>query len=88
MIVDVAALMGWDSSHAIRMCRAIDDEVGLYWFEDPLAEHDLDGYRRLRAAVDTRICTGEKGWHAVHYRSLIESGAIDVIMIDPGRAEA
>ena len=87
MIVDVAALMGWDASHAIRMCRAIDGDVGLFWFEDPLVEHDLDGYRRLHAAVDTRICTGEKGWHAAHYRTLIESGAIDVIMIDPGRAE-
>ena len=51
------------------------------------SEQDLDGYRRLHAAVDTRICTGEKGWHAAHYRGLIESGAIDVIMIDPGRAE-
>jgi L-alanine-DL-glutamate epimerase-like enolase superfamily enzyme len=60
MIVDVAALMGWDSGHAIRMCQMIDDDVGLFWFEDPLVEHDLDGYRRLRAAVDTRICTGEK----------------------------
>ena len=69
MIVDVAALMGWDASHAIRMCRAIDGDVGLFWFEDPLVEHDLDGYRRLHAAVDTRICTGEKGWHAAHYRS-------------------
>ena len=69
MIVDVAALMGWDSSHAIRMCRAIDDDVRLYWFEDPLVEQDLDGYRRLHAAVDTRICTGEKGWHAAHYRA-------------------
>ena len=29
MIVDVAALMGWDASHAIRMCRAIDDDVRL-----------------------------------------------------------
>src|SRR5436309_1866911 len=87
IIVDVAALTGWDSSHAIRMCRAIDDEVGLFWLEDPLPEQDLDGYRRLHAAVDTRICTGEKGWHASHYRGLIESAAIDVIMVDPGRAE-
>ncbi len=36
---------------------------------------------------DTRICTGEKGWHAVHFRSLIESGGIDVVMLDPGKAE-
>jgi L-alanine-DL-glutamate epimerase-like enolase superfamily enzyme len=87
IIVDVAALAGWDSSHAIRMCRALDDEVDLFWLEDPLPEQDLDGYRRLHAAVGTRICTGEKGWHASHYRGLIESAAIDVIMVDPGRAE-
>jgi L-alanine-DL-glutamate epimerase-like enolase superfamily enzyme len=87
MIVDLVALAGWDASHAIRMCREIDDEVRLFWLEDPLPEHDLDGYRRLHAAVNTRICTGEKGWHAVHYRGLIESGGIDVIMVDPGRAE-
>ncbi len=87
MIVDVVALAGWDSERAIRECRAIDAAVGLYWLEDPLPEQDLDGYRRLRAAVGTRICTGEKGWTAAHYRSLIESGAIDVIMADLGKAE-
>jgi L-alanine-DL-glutamate epimerase-like enolase superfamily enzyme len=52
-----------------------------------MVEQDLDGYRRLHAAVDVRICTGEKGWHAAHYKGLIESAAVDVIMVDPGRAE-
>lgn len=87
MIVDVVALAGWDSSHAARMARQLDEENRLFWLEDPLPEQDLDGYRRLHAAVDTRICTGEKGWHAAHFRGLIESGAIDVIMVDPGKAE-
>jgi L-alanine-DL-glutamate epimerase-like enolase superfamily enzyme len=87
MIVDVTVHSRWDSSHAIRMVRSIDDEVRLFWFEDPLPEEDVDGYRRLHAAVGTRICTGEKGWHAAHYRGLIESGAVDVIMVDPGKAE-
>ena len=87
MIVDVVANAGWDSSHAVKMCRAIDDEVGLYWFEDLLTEQDIDGWKRLHAAVDTRICTGEKGWHAAHFKTLIESGAVDVIMVDPGKAE-
>ena len=87
IILDVVALAGWDAAHAIRMCRALDDEARLYWLEDPLPEQDIDGYRALRAAVDTRICTGEKGWHAAHFASLIESGAIDVIMVDPGKAE-
>jgi L-alanine-DL-glutamate epimerase-like enolase superfamily enzyme len=87
MICDVVALAGWTADHAIRMARQLDDEVGLYWLEDPLAENDLDGYRRLRQAVSTRICTGEKGWTGDHYARLIDSGALDVIMIDPGKAE-
>ncbi len=87
MICDVVALAGWTADHAIRMARQLDDEVGLYWLEDPLAESDLDGYRKLRQAVSTRICTGEKGWTGDHYARLIDSGALDVIMIDPGKAE-
>ena len=87
VILDVVALAGWDADRAIRMCRRLDEEVGLYWFEDALPEQDVAGYQALRRAVSTRICTGEKGWHAVHFRSLIESGAIDVIMLDPAKAE-
>ncbi len=87
VILDVVALAGWDAATAIARCRSLDDVARLYWLEDPLPEQDIDGYRALRAAVDTRICTGEKGWHAVHYATLIESGAIDVIMLDPGKAE-
>ena len=87
MICDVVALAGWTPEHAIRMARQLDDEVGLFWLEDPLVEQDLDGYRQLRAAVTTRICTGEKGWTGDHFGRLIDSGALDVIMIDPGKAE-
>jgi L-alanine-DL-glutamate epimerase-like enolase superfamily enzyme len=87
MICDVVALAGWTPEHAIHMARRLDDEVGLFWLEDPLAEQDLDGYRRLRDAVTTRICTGEKGWTGDHFGRLIDSGAVDVIMLDPGKAE-
>ena len=87
MIVDVVALAGWTPEHAIHMARRLDAEVGLYWLEDPLPEQDLDGYRQLRAAVTTRICTGEKGWTGDHFDRLIGCGALDVIMLDPGKAE-
>jgi L-alanine-DL-glutamate epimerase-like enolase superfamily enzyme len=87
IICDVVALAGWTPEHAIHMARRLDDEVGLYWLEDPLPENDLDGYRALRAAVTTRICTGEKGWTGDHFARLIGSGALDVIMVDPGKAE-
>ncbi len=87
MIVDVVALAGWTPDHAIHMARRLDDEVNLYWLEDPLPEQDLNGYRQLRAAVTTRLCTGEKGWTGDHFERLIQSGAVDVIMLDPGKAE-
>ena len=87
MICDVVALAGWTAAHAIRMARQLDEDVGLFWLEDPLPEQDLDGYRALRQAVTTRICTGEKGWTGDHFGRLIDSGALDVIMVDPGKAE-
>lgn len=87
MVVDVVALAGWTAEHAIRMAQTLDQEVGLYWLEDPLPEQDIDGYRSLRAAVTTRLGTGEKGWTGDHFGRLIESAALDVLLIDPGKAE-
>jgi L-alanine-DL-glutamate epimerase-like enolase superfamily enzyme len=87
VICDVVAHAGWTATHAVAMARRFAD-VGLYWLEDPLPEDDLEGYRHLRAAVpDLRLCTGEKGWTVPHYRRLLETGALDIVMSDPGRAE-
>lgn len=86
IIVDVAAGSNWTASHAIAMARAFEPHR-LYWLEDALPEGDLDGWKRLRAATATPLCTGEKGWLVPDFRRLIDSRALDVIMIDPGRAE-
>ena len=87
MICDVVALAGWTPEHAIHMAHRLDDEVGLFWLEDPLQENDIAGYQALHAAATTRICTGEKGWTIDHYDRLIDSGGVDVVMVDPGKAE-
>ena len=87
LILDVVALAGWDAERAIREGTRLHEAARLFWLEDALPEQDLDGYRRLRAALPTRVCTGEKGWHAAHFRGLVDSGGIDVLMIDPGKAE-
>jgi L-alanine-DL-glutamate epimerase-like enolase superfamily enzyme len=86
IIVDVAAGSNWTASHAIAMARAFEP-WRLFWLEDALAEGDTAGWQRLRAATATPLCTGEKGWTVPHFRGLIATGALDVIMIDPGRAE-
>lgn len=86
IIVDVAAGSNWTASHAIAMARAFEP-YRLYWLEDALPEGDLEGWKRLRAATATALCTGEKGWLVPDFRRLIDTGALDVVMIDPGRAE-
>ncbi|MCB1500034.1 MAG: mandelate racemase/muconate lactonizing enzyme family protein [Bauldia sp.] len=86
IVVDVAAGSNWTASHAITMARAFEP-YRLYWLEDALPEGDIDGWQRLRAATATPLCTGEKGWLVQDFRRLVDSKALDVIMIDPGRAE-
>jgi L-alanine-DL-glutamate epimerase-like enolase superfamily enzyme len=86
IIVDVAAGSGWTASHAITMAHAFEP-YRLYWLEDALVEGDAAGWRRLREATATPLCTGEKGWTVPHFRGLIDNGALDVVMIDPARAE-
>ena len=86
IIVDVAAGSGWTASHAITMARAFEP-YRLYWLEDALPEADIEGWKRLRAGTATPLCTGEKGWTVPHFQGLVNSGALDIIMMDPGRAE-
>jgi L-alanine-DL-glutamate epimerase-like enolase superfamily enzyme len=86
IIVDVVAGSGWDADHAIRMAAAFEP-YRLFWLEDALTEQDLDGWRRLRAGTTTPLCTGEKGWTGEHFGRLIDTGALDVVMLDPGKAE-
>ena len=86
IIVDVVAGSGWDADHAIRMAAAFEP-YRLFWLEDALTEQDIAGWQRLRAGTATPLCTGEKGWTGEHFGRLIDSGALDVIMLDPGKAE-
>jgi L-alanine-DL-glutamate epimerase-like enolase superfamily enzyme len=86
IIVDVVAGSGWTAGHAITMARAFEP-YRLFWLEDALVEADLAGWARLHKATPTRLCTGEKSWTVVQFQHLIDSGSIDIVMIDPGRAE-
>jgi L-alanine-DL-glutamate epimerase-like enolase superfamily enzyme len=86
IVVDVVAGSGWTATHAISMARAFEP-YRLFWLEDALPEADIAGWQRLRAGTATPLCTGEKGWTVGHFRTLIASGALDIVMLDPARAE-
>ena len=86
VIVDVGTHVAWTPSHAIKMARAFED-YDLYWIEEPLPQDDIEGYIRLRNAISTPIATGEKEWTLRAFKTLIEAGAVDIVMPDPGKAE-
>ncbi|SAK47287.1 mandelate racemase/muconate lactonizing protein [Caballeronia fortuita] len=43
---------------AVRRCHELDD-FGLYWFEEPIAYDNIDGYADLAAGLKTPLCLGE-----------------------------
>jgi len=84
-VIDVlGARVKWSVPYAIQMIRELE-QYRLRWIEEPLPPHDLEAHARLRAAIATRIGTGEQEWNREGYHRLLRSGGVDVVQMDPGR---
>lgn len=86
IMIDRGQSLPWDVSHAIRLTNALE-EYGLRWIEEPLEPRDIEGFRKLRPHIKTLIATGEREWTVDAYQRLIDTGIVDVVGCDPGRAE-
>lgn len=86
LIMDRGQSLVWDIASAIRRTVAFE-ECGLYWIEEPLEPTDLVGFRKLRQHARCMIGTGEREWNARGFGRVIDSGVVDVVGCDPGRAE-
>ena len=53
-----------------------------YWIEAPVAERDLEGWRRVRDSTDARLAGGEMLVGLAAHRRFIEASGVDVIMGD------
>ena len=71
----------WDVAGAIQCARALEP-LGVYWLEEPLPTHDVDGYARLRAGTSLRIAAGEFVRDLAEARDLILRGGVDVVQPD------
>ncbi|MSU89309.1 mandelate racemase/muconate lactonizing enzyme family protein [Rhodobacteraceae bacterium 2CG4] len=62
---------------AFYVGRALE-ELGAFWFEEPVAPEDLDGYAELRAGLKVNISGGEAEFSRWGWRRLLESRALDI----------
>ena len=67
----------YTTSDALRVGRALE-ELDAYWFEEPVAPEDHDGYAELRAALSINIAGGEAEFNRWGWRSLLESRGLDI----------
>src|SRR4051812_3506077 len=71
----------WTAADAIRVGRALE-QFGLYWLEDPVPIHDLEGLAEVRRALDTPLATGESLFALTAFRPLFAARAVDIPMPD------
>ena len=67
----------YTTSDAFYVGRALD-EMGAYWFEEPVAPEDHDGYRELRAGLRTNISGGEAEFNRWGWRAILENRGLDI----------
>lgn len=86
LMVDIGNGVKWNISQAITVTRAFE-EYGIDWIEEPFHPNNLPAHAELKVATTTLIAAGEREWNIYGYERMIRSGAVDVIGIDPARAE-
>lgn len=86
IMIDLGVRNRWSVAEAVARTRAME-EHGIAWIEEPLGNDDPQGYATLRAKTQTLIAYGEREWNLAGIKRILDTGTVDVIGIDPGRAE-
>lgn len=75
---------GLSRREALRRLPMLDD-LGLVWFEEPIAYDDYDGCRELRETVATPIQLGENFYGPADLQAAVAADAADFVMPDAQR---
>jgi L-alanine-DL-glutamate epimerase-like enolase superfamily enzyme len=86
ILVDAGNGVRWNLETAIRTVSRLH-EHGIGWIEEPFYPTDIENYRELKSRVPVPIATGEREWTVSGYQRLIETGTVDIVGVDPARAE-
>jgi L-alanine-DL-glutamate epimerase-like enolase superfamily enzyme len=83
--VMVDANQVFNRNEALRRGR-IYQEMGCFWYEEPLPPQDMEGFAMLAQQLDMRIATGENLNTKYAFNDLIARKAADVVQPDNRRA--
>src|SRR5580700_10390447 len=75
----------FNRNDALRRGR-IYQEMGCFWYEEPLAPQEMEGYAELARELDMRIATGENLNTRYAFADLISRRGADVVQPDNRRA--
>lgn len=67
----------YTTSDAFYVGRGLE-EFDAYWFEEPVAPEDHDGYRELRAGLKINISGGEAEFGRWGWRQILENRGLDI----------
>ena len=71
----------YTTSDALFVGRALE-ELNPYWFEEPVAPEDLDGYAELRQSLSVNIAGGEAEFNRWGWRQMLENRCVDIAQPD------
>ena len=82
-----------DANGAYARTQALDfaflfrDHFDVVWFEEPVSSDELAGLKLIReqGPAGMEVAAGEYGWTAMHLKTMIDAGAVDVIQADATR---
>lgn len=78
LMVDANCAYADDIATALEVGRKLQD-MGVYWFEEPISPENVDGYRHLADRLDIRIAAGEADFMRFGAAEFLRHRAIDVI---------
>jgi len=79
------AYMGWDLSYTMQITQRLR-EYGLWWIEEPLMPHELDGYAELNRRLPwQRWSSGEHSYTKWEFKQMLDRHTVDVWQPDANR---
>jgi len=83
--VMIDANQALNRNEALRRGR-VYQQLNVFWYEEPMQPHEMDGYADLARELDVRIATGENLYTRHQFADLIARKGADVVQPDNRRA--